>query len=85
MIKEIIQKVGGAVEIVEEVFDPSKHVDERTQRIRLNKCMGCEHYRKWSGQCKLCWCFMAIKTGLKSKYCEEVSEEYPNGRWQKEE
>ena len=73
-----------AVQVIQEVFDPTKHVAPRVQRMRLAKCMGCEHRIKLTNQCDLCWCFMSIKTRLKSKDCELRSEEYPEGKWQKE-
>jgi len=72
-----------AVRIIRELNDPKYHVDARTQRMRLNHCMNCEHYRKLTGQCKLCECFMALKTQLKSMDCELRSAEYPQGKWQK--
>lgn len=72
------------VKIIEELFDPSKHVSPRNQRMRFNHCMGCEKRIKLTNQCSLCLCFMSLKTKLKSKECELRTAEYPNGKWQKE-
>jgi len=71
------------VKIIQELFDPETHVDPRTQRMRLNYCMGCENRIPITNQCDLCLCFMALKTKLKSKYCELRTPEFPSGKWQK--
>lgn len=78
-----MKMVKEAIQVIQELFDPTKHVDPRTQRMRLAQCMGCEHNIKLTKQCDLCWCLMAVKTRLKSKDCELRTKEYPNGKWQK--
>lgn len=69
--------------LIFDLLDDGEYVPERVQRMRYNTCLDCPNYYKPTGQCKLCWCFMSLKTKLKNAYCEEESEEYPNGRWQK--
>lgn len=41
---------------------------------RFKICKECEHYRKWLKQCKLCSCFMPLKTKLDNASC-------PAGKW----
>jgi hypothetical protein len=41
---------------------------------RIKICEGCEEFFKPTRQCKICWCFMDIKTKMKNKTC-------PAGKW----
>lgn len=77
-------KINEGLKVIDELFDPTKHVATRTQRRRLVTCMSCEHYRKLISQCKICDCIMVLKTKLKSKDCELRTPEFPYGKWQKE-
>lgn len=36
---------------------------------RLAICKSCPEYRSWTGQCKLCGCFMKEKTKLPNAFC----------------
>lgn len=38
---------------------------------RLSVCENCEHYRKITKQCKLCGCFMPLKTSIESASCPD--------------
>lgn len=40
-------------------------VDETTQKHRIALCEGCESFNETTRQCKICKCFMDIKTRLK--------------------
>ena len=44
---------------------------------RLEICKSCEHYLSFTGQCKVCMCFMRIKTALPFAEC-------PKGKWGKD-
>ena len=44
----------------------------RAQRLTI--CAGCEHLRQSIDQCKLCGCFMQIKTRIAAAKC-------PAGKW----
>ena len=41
---------------------------------RLNLCQACEHFKKNGSRCKLCHCFMKLKTELEHARC-------PIGKW----
>ncbi len=43
---------------------------------RLGECRKCEHYFKYTGNCKLCGCFMKVK-------CSMAFMECPIGKWNK--
>lgn len=36
---------------------------------RIKVCETCEHFTRLSRQCKLCWCFMDMKTKILSATC----------------
>jgi len=40
-----------------------------TYKKRIQICKKCEHFRKWSQQCKLCGCFMFLKGRLLNQSC----------------
>lgn len=41
---------------------------------RLNLCQACEHFKQNGSRCKLCGCFMKLKTELEKAKC-------PIGKW----
>jgi hypothetical protein len=49
-------------------------VEKSESKKRHDICKGCEEYRKITDQCKLCNCFMVLKTKLKNVSC-------PKGKW----
>ena len=48
--------------------------DKDTARKRYQICKECEEFRQSTGQCKLCNCFMRIKTRFSFSDC-------PLGKW----
>lgn len=48
--------------------------EEELAKERLKVCEPCEHFTKMSRQCKLCGCFMDMKTKLLRATC-------PAGKW----
>ena len=52
------------VEKIEKHFLVSHEV--RQQRIEI--CEACEHLHRWK-YCKLCWCFMPLKTHMTNVSC----------------
>ncbi len=48
--------------------------DKDTARKRYKICEECEEFRRLTGQCKLCNCFMRIKTRFSFSDC-------PLGKW----
>ena len=58
-------------------------VDPENSKRRLDVCKECPKYIKLSTQCKICLCFMPLKTKLNMSECpmgkwKEVDKEYPN-------
>jgi len=53
-------------------------VKNEIRKERLDICRSCQHYFKPTGNCKICKCFMRIKTTLSYSEC-------PIGLWQKTE
>lgn len=44
-------------------------VQPEVAKARLDICKACEHFKERTGQCKLCNCFMKVKTTLRSASC----------------
>ena len=58
-----------------DLFNPNQpRSDEDLMKERLDICNQCEFLRKGSQRCKLCGCFMTLKTTLKQAKC-------PIGKW----
>lgn len=51
-----------------------EHVSDVTSKERLAICADCPFYIKATTQCKLCGCFMKLKTKLPNAAC-------PDHRW----
>jgi len=54
-----------------------KWIEDRIQlepNQRIDICNECKELTKLTRQCKLCFCFMDVKTKLKNKFC-------PKGKW----
>ena len=45
--------------------------DKDTIKHRLNICKSCNHYFKLTGTCKLCGCFMRVKTTIARLNCPD--------------
>jgi hypothetical protein len=43
--------------------------NEETRIKRYNVCKECEHFRAITKQCKLCSCFMPVKTKMLAMTC----------------
>ena len=56
--------------------DPSR-VTEEVKQERLAICSNCEHFNAPTKQCRLCGCFMTIKTGFANMKC-------PKDYWKEE-
>ena len=39
------------------------------QKDRMKICKSCEHYVELTGTCKICWCFMKIKSKIGGMSC----------------
>ena len=50
------------------VTDPSRVTNEVKQE-RLAICANCEHFNAPTKQCKVCGCFMELKTGFANMRC----------------
>ena len=50
-------------------------MDDGTAKQRFDICTGCENFISLTAQCKLCYCFMHLKTRIATAYC-------PDGKWQ---
>ena len=51
-------------------------VPNKIYKERIDICKSCVYYFKPSGQCKICLCFMKVKSSISSQSC-------PKGFWQK--
>jgi hypothetical protein len=51
-----------------------RDVPEAAFEERMAICRGCEHFINLTSQCKLCGCFMNLKTKLTNASC-------PAGKW----
>lgn len=49
-------------------------VEEEVQKIRYDICQKCPELRKSTKQCKICHCFMPVKTRVLNAEC-------PLGKW----
>ena len=56
--------------------DPSR-VTDKVKQERLATCGNCEHFNEPTKQCKLCGCFMGLKTSYSNMKC-------PKGYWTEE-
>ncbi len=56
--------------------DPSR-VTDRIKQERLATCGNCQHFNEPTKQCRLCGCFMEIKTSFSNMKC-------PEGYWTEE-
>jgi hypothetical protein len=52
---------------VDNVELPDTVITDSQQRLEI--CHGCEHYFKYTAQCKRCGCFMKVKVKLNSARC----------------
>ena len=64
---------------------PIDKVDATTASVRLAICKGCKNYDAAGDECKICHCFMTIKTGSKIhfnpvKLRKEITH-CPEGLW----
>jgi hypothetical protein len=57
-----------AEELVQQNFLKHK-VSVETQKERFDICSTCEHLKPTSNQCKVCGCFMGIKTWMPNQKC----------------
>ena len=47
--------------------DASLWLNEPATRLAI--CMGCDHYRSWAKQCRICKCFMPVKVRIPNTRC----------------
>jgi len=55
--------------------------NEETRTKRYNICKECEHFRAVIKQCKLCNCFMPIKTKMLAMTCPINKWSSPYSSW----
>jgi hypothetical protein len=46
-------------------------VDDKIKQERLDICNNCPNLVKATGQCKICFCFVKLKTSLKTEECPD--------------
>lgn len=51
------------------MFESSMFVEEKEKERRLAICNNCPNLYKLTGNCKLCGCFVKLKTKLKNQNC----------------
>lgn len=67
-LKERMEHVRDAAENAAATMLPSK-VTVEVQQYRYNICQGCEKLYKPTDTCKMCGCFMKVKTWLPNQEC----------------
>jgi len=53
------------------------YASKEIRKERLDICKGCEHYHSFLGNCKLCGCFMKVKTAIATMQCADTN----NRKW----
>lgn len=57
------------------------NADEERRTKRYNICKECEHFRAITKQCKVCSCFMPIKTKMLAMTCPINKWSSPYNSW----
>lgn len=60
-----------AIKVIKGVV-PLSSEELATERMKV--CVECEHFARFSTQCRLCWCFLDLKTKVLNAEC-------PAGHW----
>lgn len=81
-LNDIITK---AKRLIAEQLIVESSVDDDTARWRMSICMSCEHRNSQDNTCKLCGCFLELKTKSEVNYSlkrlrSEITH-CPDGRW----
>ena len=76
-LKQRMEQVRDAAENTASSMLTNK-VSEEVQQYRYNICQGCEKLYKLTDTCKVCGCFMKVKTWMPKQEC-------PIGKWPKAE
>lgn len=53
----------------EHLLSDEGKVSAEIQQARYATCQACEHLHEASNRCRLCGCFMGVKTWMKSQRC----------------
>ena len=73
MLDKIKQKFIAARQVLEdatvEAIPINSKAPEEVAKARWDMCVSCEHLYKPTNSCKLCGCFMVVKTNLKNVKC----------------
>ena len=56
-------------------------VKNKKRKERLSTCNNCEHYNSFFKQCKICKCFMPLKTMLVNANCPINKWQLPSSEW----
>jgi rubrerythrin len=73
MLNKLQEKLKAAAEAAKDLPEMIK-VPEEVQAERFSKCEGCEKLYRPTYTCKVCGCFMKVKTWMPSQAC-------PIGKW----
>lgn len=72
-------------ELLAKTFLQIKQVDEQTRDFRISVCAGCDKRDVESNRCKVCKCFLAVKTNtaenLNPAHNRYEITHCPLGRW----
>lgn len=71
VIQTMVNKTENVTEAIGSVITEGP-IEPEYQKDRIKICEGCEHYDH--GRCKLCSCFMPLKTRVRNMNC-------PIGKW----
>jgi hypothetical protein len=79
-LKEKMIKLRDAAEkaAAEHILTDEGKVSAEVQAARYATCQGCEHLHEATNRCRLCGCFMGVKTWMKRESC-------PIKKWTSEE
>jgi hypothetical protein len=68
-LKEVLVKAKEAAERAATEIIPFEKVSEEIQIQRMDTCRSCEHLYTKTDTCKLCGCFMGVKTWMATQAC----------------
>ena len=68
-LKEALTKARLAAEQAATDIIPFEKVSEEIQKERMDICNSCEYLYKRTNSCKMCGCFMGVKTWMATQEC----------------
>jgi len=67
-------KFGDEVQRFLAELEPHEIADSDVASLRFQTCLGCPEFNRETRECRICWCYMPVKTRLAVAEC-------PIGKW----